>query len=184
MSHPAIKLTLTAAAAFADLPAARVRKEVEHGLIGSGPRPRLTFHDLVYLRTLRVLGVELGVADRRKLLSRIRAALFYEPDMESIALSSVLQLELGSTVRSLTTTLETFDRWKRRLGQEEEHIGDEYLLPESHIPVREIARRADSGESTESILKLHRRVTKEDIACAQLFARAYPPAGRPRRPPG
>lgn len=181
MTHPSMKLTLTAAAAFADLPAARVRKEVEHGIIGAGPRPHLTFSDLVYLRTLRLLGLELGVADRKMLLSRIRAALFFEPDLDAIALSNIVHLELGATVRALTKTLKAFERWKRRLAQQDEIVGNEYLLVESHIPVREIARRAESGESTEAILKSDWRMTAEDVAFAQLFARAYPPAGRPRR---
>ena len=65
-------LTANEVAALSGLDEGRIRKEVEYGIFA---RPNFTFADLVYFAVLAVLGVQLGVDDRRKLHDLVAGAM-------------------------------------------------------------------------------------------------------------
>lgn len=126
MSTPA--LSPAEAAALVDLPERRVRKEIEHGLIkktGKGKRPSVGFEALVFLRAVQLMGLDLRVDDRMKVLKSIRSALAHGGLPETVELSSVLRLALGPIVRELTEKLEAFGAWKQKLVVRDDILGGE-----------------------------------------------------------
>jgi len=180
MAEPAVALNPVEAAALVDLPEGKVRKEVEHGLFGDQSPPRLPFTALVYLRALRLLGLELGVEDRRRLLTSIRDALLASSTPEVVDLSAVLSLKFGPLVRELAARLEGFEAWKGKLVIQDDILGGEPVFPGSRLAVRRVGALAERGESTESILADYPYLKPADIEFATLYTKAYPRVGRPR----
>jgi uncharacterized protein (DUF433 family) len=180
MSTPALALSLVEAAALADLPEGKVRKDVEYGLFGKQSPPRLPFSALVYLRALRMLGLDLGVEDRRKLLGRIRDALKKAKTPEVVDLSDVLSLKLGALVRDLTERLKAFETWKSHLVTRDDVLGGEPVFQRSRLAVRRIGALAVRGASPKTIVEDYPYLKLADIDFAKLYARAYPRVGRPR----
>lgn len=178
----AATLSPTEAAALLDLPERQVRKEIEHGVVGAGSPPRLSFPALVYFQVLRRMDLELGVEDRRKVLGKILDAMACSPRPEAIALGSVLSLHLGPVVEELTERLNVFDRWKERLVTSPDILGGEPVFPGSRLAVRHVGGLALRGESPEAIREDYPYLSEEDVVCARLFARAYPRVGRPPTP--
>ena len=174
---PVETFTPSEAAAFLDFPERQVRKEVEHGLFST----ELDFGALVYLGTLRGLGLNLGVEDRRRLFTivtrevrRTKAA----PDL--ISFSPVVKLRLGPTIRQLRQKLERFANWKKTLAVNPKILGGEPVFPNTRLSVRNIGSLLDRGASPESIREDYPYLDDEDLEFARVFARAYRRVGRPR----
>jgi uncharacterized protein (DUF433 family) len=180
MAEPAVALNPVEAAALVDLPEGKVRKDVEHGFFGDRSPPRLPFAALVYLRVLRLLGVELGIEDRRRLLSSIRDALRASSTPEVVDLSAVLSLKLGPLVRELAERLDSFEAWKATLASRDDILGGEPVFAGSRLAVRRAGALAERGEPAESILADYPYLKPADIEFAKLYTRAYPRVGRPR----
>lgn len=179
MAQPAA-FTPAEVAALLDLPERQVRKEIEHGLLSAGSPPRVEFQALVYFQALRLMNLDLGVDDRRKVLATIRNALVHTRLPDTVELSSVLRLEIGAVVRELRQKVEAFDRWKEKLVRNAEILGGEPVFPKSRLAVSRIAGLVERGESVRSILEDYPYLTEEDVSFARLYARAYPRVGRPR----
>jgi uncharacterized protein (DUF433 family) len=167
-------------AALLDLPERHVRKEIEHGLLSTGTPPRVEFQALVYFEALRMMDLDLGIDDRRKVLTTIRNALVHARPPETVELSSVLRLEIGSLVRDLRARVDAFSRWREKLVRSDDILGGEPVFPKSRLAVSRVAGLAERGESLRSILKDYPHLTEQDVAFARLFVRAYPRVGRPR----
>jgi len=179
---PTPQFTPAEAAALLDLPERQIRKEFEHGLLSRSARPRLALPGLVYLQTVRRLGLTLGVQDRKKILAAIRKAMKAQPRPETVQVSTVMSLHVGRVVQEITTLAEEFEAWKKRLLIRNDILGGEPVFPGSRLAVRHVGLMAERGESTKNILEDYPYITDQDVAFARLFARAYPRAGRPRAP--
>jgi uncharacterized protein (DUF433 family) len=180
MNTAAVTLNPVEAAALADLPEGKVRKEVEYGFFGNQSPLRLPFAALVYLRAVRLLGLELGVEDRRSLLNHIREALEGGDTPEVVDLTAVLSLKLGPMVRDLTDLVERFEAWKKRLVSQEDVLGGEPVFAGSRLAVRRVGALVERGESAKAILEDYPYLKPSDIEFARLFTKAYPRVGRPR----
>lgn len=180
MTAAAVTLNPVEAAALVDLPEGKVRKEVEYGFFGNQSPLRLPFAALVYLRALRLLGLDLGVEDRRKLLNRIREAMKAGSTPEVLDLTAVLSLKLGPLVRELAELVEGFEDWKKRLVSQDDILGGEPVFAGSRLAVRRVGALAERGESAKSILEDYPYLKPADIEFARLYAKAYPRVGRPR----
>src|SRR5580693_5466990 len=90
-------LTATEVAALCGLDEGRVRKEVEYGIFA---HPSFTFADLVYFAVLAVLGVQLGVDDRRKLHVVVAAAMGARRRPPRIEISPVLEVRLDRVAKA------------------------------------------------------------------------------------
>jgi uncharacterized protein (DUF433 family) len=177
---PATQFTTTEAAALLDLPERQIRKEFEHGLLGRSTRPRLALPGLVYLQTLRKLGLTLGVRDRKKILAAIRKAMKASPRPDMVRVSDVMSLHVGPVVQEITDLAKQFEAWKQRLVTRNDILGGEPVFAGSRLAVRHVGFMVERGESTKNILEDYPYLTDHDVAFAQLFARAYPRVGRPR----
>jgi uncharacterized protein (DUF433 family) len=166
------------AAALLSLPERQVRKELEHGLIPAGTPPRLHFWVLVYFEAIRLMGLELAVSDRGRVVKAIRDALVHGEDV--VRLSPVLNLEIRDVVRDLTRKLDAFERWKTRLVTDEKILGGEPVFPKSRLSVRHVGGIAARGETVRAILEDYPYLTEQDVTFAVIYAQAYPRLGRPR----
>jgi uncharacterized protein (DUF433 family) len=174
------QFTPTEAAALLELSERSIRKEFEHGIFPRRARPRLGLPGLVYLRTLPLLGLNLGVKDRKKVLVAIRKAMKASPSPEAVKLSEVMTIQVGQVVKDLTARTERFVQWKDKLVEDSDILGGEPVFPGSRLSVRHIGQIAERGESTEDILEDYPYLTASDVSFARIFARAYPCVGRPR----
>jgi len=176
-----LALSPVEAAAFADLPEGKVRKEVEHGLFGAKSPPRLSFVALVYLRVLRSAELELGVAARRLLFERIADALKKPKPPDLLELNEVWILKLGPLVRELAERIERFERWKKqRVVLRDDILGGEPVFAGTRLAVRRVGALAERGETTKAILEDYPYLEPSDLDFARLYAKAYPRLGRPR----
>jgi uncharacterized protein (DUF433 family) len=181
MSLPKIAVTATEASALLGLPEVRVRKEIEHGLIKTTSPPRLPFEELVYLRSLLLLGLDLSVSDRRSLHDRIIGALSEDRAPDAVTIGRVLELRLKLLVRDVRLKLSTFTRWRNeRVTSDPAILGGEPVFRGTRLAVRHIGPMAERGERLANIREDYPYLTPRDVECARLFARAYPRLGRPR----
>ena len=178
----AAAFTTTEAAALLDLSERQIRKEFEHGLLTSKAKPRLSFSALVYLLTLKQIGLELGVADRKRLLKAVRNALAHGAQPKEVPLTTVLTLQLGTVVRDVESKVKAFEGWKEKLVTSPDVLGGEPVFPGSRLAVRHVGAIAERGEAVERILEDYPYITTRDVEFARTFTRAYPRAGRPREP--
>src|SRR5580698_7830644 len=111
MSAPAQILTANEVAALSGLDEGRVRKEVEYGIF---TRPNFTFTGLVYFAVLAVLGVQLGVDDRRKLHGVVATAMGKRRPLATAEISPVLEVRLDRIAKEAQGRLDRFEAWKRR----------------------------------------------------------------------
>jgi uncharacterized protein (DUF433 family) len=177
---PAQTLTATEVAALSGVDEGRVRKDVENGIFA---RPSFTFADLVYFAVLAVLGVQLGVEDRRKLHVLIAAAMVARRRPPRVEISPVLEVRLDRVAKDAQGKLDRFESWKKkRVVTDETILGGEPTFPESRLAVRHIGGMLLRGASVEEIREDYPYLENQDIEFATIFTRAYPRMGRPRDP--
>jgi uncharacterized protein (DUF433 family) len=174
-----LTFTPSEAAALTELPARRVRKEIESHVIEAASPPRLPFGALVYFRVLQLLGLELAVDDRARMARRLLEAVQTSLDIDAIELGQVLTLHVGAVVKSLRDKTQQFERWKERLVRSAAIMGGEPVFPKSRLSVRRVGGLLERGERASTILEDYPYLTADDLEMARLFVRAYPRVGRP-----
>ena len=173
----AATLTANEVAALSGLDESRVRKEVEHGIFA---RSSFTVSDLVYFGLLRILGVQLGVDDRRKLHDVINAAMDLPRRPSRAEISSVLEVRLDRVVSETEGRLSRFEAWKmKRVVTDDKILGGEPVFAKSRLAVRHIGGLLLKGHEAE-VREDYPYLTDEDFEFAPVFTRAYPRQGRPR----
>lgn len=175
-----VVFTPTEAAAFVQVPAKRVYKELEYLVITSNANPpRLTFAALVYLKALREVDFTFSVDFRILLYSRLVDALAHKSTQLEIARYFVLQLDAISSELSQLVT--RFNQWKDSLVSNPDIMAGETVFPSSRLTVRHIGAMLDRGESKEVIREDYPYLSDEDMEFALLYVRAYPVVGRPKQ---
>lgn len=172
--------TLTAAevAALSGVDEVRVRKEVEHGIF---PRPSFAVADLVYFAVLAVLGVQLGVEDRRKLYGVVATAMGARRPPATAEISPVLEVKLDRVAREVEQKLARFETWKRkRVVTDASILGGEPTFRDSRLAVRHVGGMLIRGASKTELLEDYPYLKDDDLELASVFVRAYPRMGRPR----
>jgi uncharacterized protein (DUF433 family) len=172
--------TPTEAAALTDLSEKQVRKEIEYRVIEAPSPPRLSFAALVYLRALKLMAMQLSVEDRTRISRRVLEAMGRSQEIDTVEVSEVLALRLGSLVRDLVERTQRFERWKGRLITAPDIMGGEPVFPGSRLTVRRVGGMLERGEDASAILEDYPHLTREDLEFARLHVRAYPRVGRPR----
>ena len=168
------------AAALSELPERQVRKEIEHRIIEAANPPRLSFAALVYLRALKQMDLQLGVADRVRLARRLFEAVRSSPTTNVVEVGEVLVLRIGSVVKHLIEKVQQFERWKGKLVADHDIMGGEAVFPNSRLSVRRVGGMLERGEPADTILEDYPYLKSEDLDFARLYVRAYPRVGRPR----
>ncbi|HEV3188989.1 MAG TPA: DUF433 domain-containing protein [Polyangiaceae bacterium] len=170
-------LSATEVAALAGLDEGRVRKDVENGIF---PRPTFMFADLVYFFAVALLGVQLGVDDRRKLHALIAAAMAARRPPPRVEFGPVLEVRLDRVTKDAEEKLARFDAWKKKLVTDERILGGETVFPKSRLAVRHVGEMLLRGAAVDDVREDYPDLKDEDIEFSTIFTRAYPRMGRPR----
>lgn len=178
-----MELTPSEIAALFDVDERRVRKDVEHGVVGrTQSPPRFDLPEVVYFRVVSSSGLNLSVEDRRRMYQQIAYALSTQQYPREVQLSEYLVMRIDSAVHDVEARLDDFARWKQKLVQREDILGGEPVFPDSRLAVRQIGEMARRGAPTREILEDYPYLTEQDVELAKRFVIAYPRLGRPRRP--
>ncbi len=171
-------LSATEVAALAGLDESKVRKEVEYGIL---PRPTFTLGDLVYFFAVAILGVQLGVDDRKKLHDLIASAMSKRQRPPRVEISPVLEVRLDRLASDAEDKLARFEAWKeKRVVTDEAVLGGEPTILKSRLAVRHVGGMVLKGASKDEVLEDYPYLKAEDIEFAPVYTRAYPRMGRPR----
>ena len=134
---------------------------------------------------LAVLGVQLGVDDRRKLYGVIAtamgAALVARRLPRRAEISPVLEVRLDKVAMDVEDKLARFEEWKqRRIVTDPDVVGGEPTFGKSRLAVRHVGGMLLRGASPKEVREDYPYLKDEDIEFAPVYTRAYPRMGRPR----
>ncbi len=172
------------AAVITGLPLAAVHKAIDSRLI----RPRsarsraavrrlLTKEQLIYLQ-LEAEGLRLlPVGTRREIAASIQRSP--EVDLMAIGSGTALFVECKAARRKVEGQLKQLGRIKEMVVSDPEIMRGTPVFRGTRIPVDLVAGMLAQGATAEEILEGYPTLSKEKIAVAPLYVRAFPRRGRP-----
>ena len=176
------------AAAITGLPLAAVHKAIDSRLIrprsaraGASVRRLLSKEQLIYLQ-LEAEGLRLlPVGTRREIAESIQRS----PKAEKlpIANGTALLIEIGTARRAVEGQLKQLARMEEMVVSDPEIMRGTPIFKGTRIPVDLVADMLAQGATAEEILEGYPTLSKEKIAIAPLYMRAFPRRGRPSRRP-
>jgi len=176
------------AAAITGLPLAAVHKAIDSRLIrprsaraGATVRRLLTKEQLIYLQ-LEAEGLRLlPVGTRREIAESIQRS----PKTEKlpVANGTALKIEIGTARRAVESQLKQLARMEDMVVSDAEIMRGTPVFKGTRIPVDLVADMLAQGATAEEILEGYPTLSKEKIAMAPLYIRAFPKRGRPSRRP-
>jgi len=176
------------AAAITGLPLAAVHKAIDSRLIrprsarsGASVRRLLTKEQLIYLQ-LEAEGLRLlPVGTRREIAESIQRS----PKTEKlpVANGAALLIEIGTARRAVENQLKQLTRMEEMVASDPEIMRGTPVYKGTRIPVDLVADMLAQGATAEEILEGYPTLSKEKIAIAPLYMRAFPRRGRPSRRP-
>ncbi len=140
--------------------------------------PRLNFAALVYLRLIKEINF-IPVNYRSFLYQSLVRAL--EQNLPTIEIIKFVKIEVEPIAKELLEFIKCFQAWKENLVSDPKIMGGETVFPNSRLTVRHIGLLLDRGESLEVIHEDYPYLTEEDIKFAQVYVKAYPSVGRPKK---
>ena len=176
------------ASAITGLPLAAVHKAIDSRLIrpksartGGSVRRLLTKEQLIYLQ-LEAEGLRLlPVGTRREIAESIQRS----PKTETlpVANGTALLIEIGTARRAVESQLKQLARIEEMVVSDPEIMRGTPVFKGTRIPVDLVADMLAQGATAEEILEGYPTLSKEKIAIAPLYMRAFPRRGRPGRRP-
>ncbi len=176
------------AAAVTGLPLAAVHKAIDNRLIrprsarsGATVRRLLTKGQLIYLQ-LESEGLRLlPVGTRREIAESIQRSP--KTDVMAIGNGTALFVEFKEARRKVERQLKTLARIEEMVVSDPEIMQGTAVFKGTRIPVDLVADMLSQGATAEEILEGYPTLSKERIAMAPLYMRAFPRRGRPSRRP-
>ena len=176
------------AAAITGLPLAAVHKAIDTRLIrprsarsGSTVRRLLTKEQLIYLQ-LEAEGLRLlPVGTRREIADSIQRSP--KVDVMAIGNGTVLLVECKGARRKVEGQLKQLAQIEEMVVSDPEIMRGTPVFKGTRIPVDLVADMLAQGATAEEILEGYPTLSKETIAIAPLYMRAFPRRGRPSRRP-
>ena len=176
------------AAAVTGLPLAAVHKAIDSRMIrprsarsGRSVRRLLTKEQLIYLQLeaegLRLLPVE----TRREIAESIQRSP--KVDLMAIGNGTVLFVEFKTARRKVEAQLKQLAHIEEMVVSDPEIMRGTPVFRGTRIPVDLVADMLAQGATEEEILEGYPTLSKEKIAKAPLYMRAFPRRGRPSRRP-
>ncbi len=180
--------TPSQAAAVTGLPLAAVHKAIDTHLIrprsarsGGSVRRLLTKEHLIYLQ-LEAEGLRLlPVGTRREIAESIQRS----PKTEKLPVGNgtALLIEIGAARRAVENQLKQLTRIEEMVVSDAEIMRGTPVFKGTRIPVDLVADMLAQGATAEEILEGYPTLSKEKLAIAPLYMRAFPRRGRPSRRP-
>jgi uncharacterized protein (DUF433 family) len=178
--------TAAQAAAITGLPLAAVHKAIDNRVIrprsarsGATVRRLLSKEQLIYLQ-LEVEGLRLlPVGTRREIAESIQRS----PRTEKlpVANGTALLIEIGVARRTVESQLKQLARMEEMVVSDPEIMRGTAVFKGTRVPVDLIADMLAQGAPVQEILEGYPTLSKEKIAIAPLYMRAFPRRGRPGR---
>jgi uncharacterized protein (DUF433 family) len=144
-------------------------------------RRLLTKEQLIYLQ-LEAEGLRLlPVGTRREIAESIQRS----PETEKlpVANGTALLVEIGTARRAVESQLQQMERMEEMVVSDPEIMRGTPVFKGTRIPVDLVADMLAQGATAEEILEGYPTLSKEKIAIAPLYMRAFPRRGRPSRRP-
>jgi uncharacterized protein (DUF433 family) len=176
------------AAAVTGLPLAAVHKAIDSRLIrpraarsGGSVRRLLTKEQLIYLQLEREGLRLLPVGTRREIAESIQQS----PKTEKLTVrnGTALVIEVGIARRAVESQLKQLGRIEEMVVSDPEIMRGTPVFKGTRIPVDLVADMLAQGATADDILEGYPTLSKEKIAIAPLYMRAFPRRGRPSRRP-
>jgi uncharacterized protein (DUF433 family) len=176
------------AAAITGLSLAAIHKAIDSHLIrprtsrsGATVRRLLTKEQLIYLQ-LEAEGLRLlPVGTRREIADSIQRSP--KTDILAVGNGTVLFVEFKSARIKVESQLKQLAHIERMVVSDPEIMRGTPVFKGTRIPVDLVADMLDQGATAEEILEGYPTLSKEKIAIAPLYMRAFPRRGRPSRRP-
>jgi uncharacterized protein (DUF433 family) len=176
------------AAAITGLPLAAVHKAIDSGLIrprsarsGTTVRRLLTKEQLIYLQ-LEVEGLRLlPIGTRREIADSIHRSP--KTDVLAVGNGTVLFVEFKSARLKVESQLKQLAHIEEMVVNDPDIMRGTPVFKGTRIPVGLVADMLAQGAIAEEILEGYPTLSKEKIAIATLYMRAFPRRGRPIRRP-
>ncbi len=182
------RYTPSQAAAITGLPVAAVHKAIDSRLIrprsaraGATVRRLLSKEQLIYLQ-LEAEGLRLlPVGTRREIAESIQRS----PKAEKlpVANGTALLVEIGAARRAVESQLKQLAHMEEMVVSDPRIMRGTPVFKGTRIPVDLVADMLAQGATAEEILEGYPTLSKEKIAIAPLYMRAFPRRGRPSRRP-
>src|SRR5215475_10339226 len=180
--------TPTQAAAVTGLPLAAVHKAIDSGLIrprsarsGGSVRRLLTKEQLIYLQ-LEAEGLRLlPVGTRRQIAESIQRSP--KAEMMAIGNGTVLFVEFKAARQKVEGQLKQLAHIEKMVVRDPQIMRGTPVFRGTRIPVDLVADILAQGATAEEILEGYPTLSKEKIAIAPVYMRAFPKRGRPSRGP-
>ncbi len=206
-------LSLREATLLADVPEAKVRKDIETGLLSpikTENLERLLFRWAdVYVFAAVYQGDLLSGALRKKAFEEFedlvepscRRHFYYSLGDEALMaakcawprpsglftpcdrlkLGDYLFIDFGKVAKDLAPRVALYAEGLSRIEEREGVLGGEAVFRNTRLSVKHIGKMRDNGELIEEIIKDYPYLRRDDIDFAQLYWKAHPMVGRPRR---
>jgi uncharacterized protein (DUF433 family) len=176
------------AAAITGLSLAAIHKAIDSHLIrprtsrsGATVRRLLTKEQLIYLQ-LEAEGLRLlPVGTRREIADSIQRSP--KTDILAVGNGTVLFVEFKSARIKVESQLKQLAHIERMVVSDPEIMRGTPVFKGTRIPVDLVADMLAQGATAEEILEGYPTLSKEKIAIAPLYMRAFPRRGRPSRRP-
>jgi uncharacterized protein (DUF433 family) len=136
-------------------------------------------------RALMSLALERRLAGRfvPELRRELFDALAGSPRKELSLEDGFVKVDLRKPRRELAASLRQLRRARHLVVSDRDILGGEPVFRGTRIPVHLIASLTARGATEAELREGYPRLTAEMTRLAPLYAAAYPPRGRPRRPP-
>jgi uncharacterized protein (DUF433 family) len=206
-------LSLREAALLADVPEAKIRKDIETGLLS--PIKIENFERLlfrwadVYVFAAVYRDDLLSGALRQKAFEEFeglvepscRRHFYYSLKAEALMaakcawarpsrlfascdrlkLGDYLFIDFEKVAKDLAPRVDLYAEGLSRIEEREGILGGEPVFRNTRLSVNHIGKMRDKGEPIEEIIKDYPYLRRDDIDFAQLYSKAHPMVGRPRR---
>src|SRR5262249_17549054 len=148
---------------------------------GTTVRRLLTKEQLIYLQ-LEAEGLRLlPVGTRREIAESIQRSP--KTDKLPVANGTALRIEIGAARRAVENQLKQLARVEEMVVNDPEIMRGTPVFKGTRIPVDLVADMLAQGATAQEILEGYPTLSKEKIAIAPLYMRAFPRRGRPSRRP-
>lgn len=176
-----VVFTPTEAAAVIGAPVKDVNNLIDKGMLPAGAlredgTRRLLRLALFSLKAASATSEVLTVAQRRELARKV----FERPGTRTVRMN-ILSIDVGQLAAETRQGLERLERARSMVVKDRKVLGGAPVFKGTRIPVHDIAAMLTNGDSWQDLKRAYPRLTREQIELAAVYAKAYPPRGRPRR---
>lgn len=176
-------LSANEAACVTDIPLKQVHRFIDAGLLGdtinAGKGARIVpATALVGLKLADATAGVLTPDGRRRLVRR----LLDDPEANTIREDAV-SVDLRAMKRQILQGLADLETARKTIAIDKEVLGGAPCFKGTRIAVHDIAEMLANSNDVSAVLAAYPTLNDRQVAAAEMYAKAYPRRGRPRREP-